>query len=131
MVGLEPTRFPTRPCGKSFAQVCCFAPHRNGTQSLTFPFIPKISLRCYFREPFCLRGKILFLQNKRLSLRKVFLLVRMVGLEPTRFPTRPLNVRVYQFRHIRICYSCFTYYQGKLFCNRSFYESTDIITNCF
>lgn len=29
-------------------------------------------------------------------------LVRMTGIEPVRSPTRPSNVRVCQFRHIRI-----------------------------
>ena len=31
-------------------------------------------------------------------------MVRTVGLEPTRSPIRPSNVRVCQFRHDRICH---------------------------
>ncbi len=42
----------------------------------------------------------------------VFFLVRLMGLEPIRLPTRPSNVRVCQFRHSRIFGFCVLISEG-------------------
>ena len=54
-------------------------------------------------------------QKKSCKTTTLFIVVRTVGLEPTRSPIRPSNVRVCQFRHARNSFSLLILYDLYLF----------------